>query len=103
MDRFTKYVLVIMVVGVLGMIIATYVGVFVYGGNMETKYVSVIEEHAEQLGIEYHHLIELGEEGEYVAFTIAGAVAGFIIGYLLPSLSKEGEAKTSKKGVERGG
>lgn len=86
MDKFTKYVLLIMVAAVLGMVAATYVGVFVFGGAMETKYVTVIEEHAEELGVGFWHPIELGEEGEYIAFTLAGAAAGFIIGYLIPPL-----------------
>lgn len=94
MDRFTKYALLIMVVAVLGMIVATYVGVFIFGGNMETKYMTVIEEHAEEAGVSFWHPIELSEEGEYVAFILAGAAAGFIVGYLTPSIfEKTGDVK----------
>lgn len=68
MDMFTKYALLIMVVAVAAMVIATYVGVYVYGGNMETKYITMIEEEAEALGLNFGHLIELGETGEYIGF-----------------------------------
>lgn len=92
MDKFTKYTLLIMVVAVLGMIAATYVGVFIFGGSMETKYITIIEEHAEEVGVSFWHPVELGEEGEYVAFTLAGAAAGFVIGYLTPSVFGKTEA-----------
>ncbi|MCS7095778.1 MAG: hypothetical protein N3F10_02855 [Candidatus Bathyarchaeota archaeon] len=86
MDKFTKYVLLIMAVSIFGMVAATYIGVFVFGGDMETKYITMIEEHAEELGVSFWHPVELSEEGEYLAFTLAGAVAGFVIGYLIPPL-----------------
>jgi len=85
-----------MAVAVFGMIAATYVGIFVFGGSMETKYITIIEEHAEEVGVSFWHPIELGEEGEYVAFTLAGAAAGFVIGYLTPSIFKK--TKTSAGG-----
>jgi hypothetical protein len=94
MDKFTKYVLLIMVAAVALMIISTYIGVFIYGGNMETKYVTIIESEAEKLGLNFSHLVELGEVGEYTAFSAAGAVAGFLIGYLIPPIF---EAKKAAK------
>lgn len=99
MDKFTKYVLIVMVVAVLGMVAATYIGVFVFGGNMETKYVTIIEEHAEELGLSFWHPVELGEEGEYIAFTLAGAAAGFVIGYLIPPLFEK--PKSAEKEEEK--
>jgi ABC-type cobalt transport system substrate-binding protein len=94
MDRSTKYALLVMVMAVALMLLSTYLGVYLFGGDMETKYAKVIEDEAERLGVKYGHLIELGEEGEYVAFSIAGAVSGFIIGYLIPSIfgTRRGEA-----------
>jgi ABC-type cobalt transport system substrate-binding protein len=94
MDRFTKYALLVMVMAVALMLLSTYLGVYLFGGTMETKYVKVIEDEAERLGVKYSHLIELRGEGEYVAFSIAGAVSGFIIGYLIPSIfgTRRGEA-----------
>ena len=97
MDKFTKYALLIMVVAVAAMIIATYVGVYVYGGNMETKYVTMIEEEAEALGLNFGHLVELGETGEYVGFSVAGALCGLIIGYIIPSVFEK-EKQTLKGG-----
>ncbi|MBC7130514.1 hypothetical protein H5T51_04765 [Candidatus Bathyarchaeota archaeon] len=94
MDRFTKYALMLMVAAVGAMIIATYIGVFIVGGEMETTYIVMIEEEAENLGLNFGHLVELGEEGEYIGFTAAGAISGFIIGYLIPPLFE----KTEKKG-----
>jgi hypothetical protein len=93
MDKFTKYVLLIMVAAVALMIISTYIGVHFYGGNMETKYITIIEEEAEELGLNFGHLMELGEEGEYIAFSVAGAISGFFIGYLIPPIF---EAKSSQ-------
>lgn len=99
MDNFTKYALLIMVIAVAAMVIATYVGVYVYGGNMETKYITVIEEEAEALGLNFGHLIELGETGEYIGFTVAGALCGFIIGYIIPSVFEK--EKQMPKGGEK--
>ncbi len=86
MDKFTRYVLLTMVIVLTSIVVSTYIGVYLYGGDMETKYLKVMEEEAERLGLKYGHLVELGEEGEYVAFSIAGAISGLIIGYLMPSI-----------------
>ncbi|MGB9854210.1 MAG: hypothetical protein ACPLRY_05330 [Candidatus Bathyarchaeales archaeon] len=99
MDRFTKYALLIMAIAVAAMVIATYVGVYVYGGNMETKYVTMIEEEAEALGLNFGHLVELGETGEYIGFTVAGGLCGFIIGYIIPSVFEK--EKQPLKGGEK--
>ncbi len=99
MDKFTKYALIIMVAAVAAMIIATYVGVHLYGGNMETKYIAVMEEEAEALGLNFGHLVELGETGEYIGFSVAGAICGFIIGYIIPSVFEK--EKQQLKGGEK--
>jgi len=46
----------------------------------------LIEEQAKNLGLMFGHVVELGEMGEYVGFTIAGAISGLVIGWLLPSV-----------------
>ncbi len=86
-DRFTKYALVTMVAIVFAMLISMYVGYMVFGSSIfETRYLTVIEDQARQFGLAVGHPIELGLMGEYVGFTLAGAIAGLIIGYLIPSV-----------------
>ncbi len=87
MDKFTKYTLLTMTAIVLAMLISTYVGYMIFGSSIfETRYLTVIEDQARQIGVTIGHPIELGVGGEYVGFTLAGVVAGFIIGYLFPSV-----------------
>lgn len=99
MDKFTKYALLIMVVAVAAMVFAAYFGVVVYGGEMETKYIVIIEEEAEALGLNFSHLVELGETGEYIGFSVAGALSGLVIGYLIPSVFEK--EKQALKGGEK--
>jgi hypothetical protein len=87
MDKFTKYALILMTAIVVAMLISTYLGYLAFGSSIfETRYLTVIEDQARQLGVTIGHPIELGQEGEYIGFTLAGVVAGFIIGYLIPSV-----------------
>ena len=87
MDKFTKYALMAMVAIVGSMLVTTYVGYTLFGSSIfNTRYITVMEEQAKQLGVTLHHPIELGVEGEYIGFTIAGAIAGFIIGYLFTAV-----------------
>ena len=87
LDKFNKYVLVTMLAIVASMLVSTYVGYSMYGSSIfETRYITVIEDQARNLGLMFGHVIELGIVGEYVGFTAAGAVAGLVIGYLLPSV-----------------
>ena len=97
MDRFTKYALAVMIAAVAVIIVSTYVGVFVFGGGMETKYIVIIEEQAEDLGLQSSHIVELDEVGEYIGFTIAGAVSGLIIGYLIPSVFEQKHARSRRE------
>ena len=86
-DRFTKYALLTMFAIVTVLMVCTYVGYLVFGSSIfETKYLTVIEDQARQLGLTFGHIIELGETGEYIGFTLAGVIAGFVIGYLIPSV-----------------
>ena len=87
MDRFTKYAFLTMMAIVVAMLITTYVGYTVFGpGIFQTRYLTVIEDQAKQLGLTIGHPVNLGVEGEYVGFTFAGVIAGLIIGYLIPSV-----------------
>ena len=84
-DRFTKYALLTMTTIVAVLMVCTYVGYLVFGSSIfETAYLTVIEDQARQFGLTFGHVIELGETGEYVGFTLAGIIAGFVIGYLIP-------------------
>ena len=94
MDKFTKYALITMTAVVAAMLISTYVGFIMFGSSIfETRYLTVIEDHAKQLGLAIGHPIELGVEGEYVGFTLAGVISGFVIGYLIPSVFEQKEKK----------
>lgn len=86
-----------MVTVVAAMIAAAYIGVFVFGGDMETAYISIIEEEAEKLGLSFGHPIELDETGEYIGFTVAGAISGFIIGYMIPVIFEKPKSKGGDK------
>ena len=87
MDIFTKYALMLMAAIVAVMLVSTYVGYITFGDSIfETRYLTVIEDSAKQLGVAIGHPIELGIEGEFIGFTLAGVIAGFIIGYLIPSV-----------------
>lgn len=92
MDKFTKYALITMTAAVVVMLISMYIGYVAFGSSIfETRYLTVIEDQARQLGLTFGHLIELGVTGEYVGFTLAGVIAGFIIGYLIPSVFEQKE------------
>src|SRR5512136_804323 len=92
-DKFTKYTLITMTTIVAILLVSTYVGYLVFGSSIfETKYLTVIEDQARALGLAFGHVIELGETGEYVGFSLAGVIAGFIIGYLFPAVFEQKEA-----------
>jgi hypothetical protein len=93
-DRFTKYALITMIAIVAVMLISTYVGYMIFGSSIfETRYITVIEDQASKFGLAIGHPIELGVTGEYIGFSIAGIVAGFVIGYLIPSVFNQKEEK----------
>ena len=92
MDKFTKYALITMTGIVAVMIVSTYVGYITFGESIfETRYLTVIEDSAKQLGLAVGHPIELGIEGEFIGFTLAGVIAGFVMGYLIPSVFSQKE------------
>jgi hypothetical protein len=84
MDRFTKYALLTMSVIVLVMVVGGYIG-YTVGGNAATD--DIVNDLGGGGTTYSPFTIEVfGEEGEYVAFFIAGGVGGFIVGYIMPSL-----------------
>lgn len=92
MDKFTKYVLILMTAIIVVMLASTYVGYITFGSSIfETRYLTVIEDSAKQLGLAVGHPIELGIEGEFIGFTLAGVISGLIIGYLIPSVFSQKE------------
>ncbi len=92
-DKFTKYALIAMTTIVAILLVSTYVGYLVFGSSIfETKYLTVIEDQARALGLAFGHVIELGEAGEYVGFSLAGVISGFVIGYLFPTIFEQKEA-----------
>ena len=87
MDKFTKYALILMTAIVALMLVSTYVGYITFGSSIfQTRYLTVIEDQAKPLGLAFGHPIELGIEGEYIGFTLAGVISGLIMGYLIPSV-----------------
>jgi hypothetical protein len=87
MEKLVKYALLTMTAIVVAMLITMYVGYTLFGpGVLETRYLTVMEDQAKQLGITIGHPIELGIEGEYIGFGLAGVISGFAIGYLIPSV-----------------
>ena len=82
LDRFTKIALILMLVLTASFCIGSYIG-YMSGSEMETAYVVVMEEAAVAANVEPKHIIHgiTDVVGEPVGFTIAGIVAGFIIGY----------------------
>jgi len=93
-DKFTKYALATMFAIVAALVVNAYVGVVVFGGNMETGYIKIIEGEAEQQGLTPSHVVELDEVGEYISFFIAGAAGGFLVGWLIPTISEQTRRKT---------
>jgi hypothetical protein len=86
MERFTKNAIILMIGLVVFMVTGTYIGAVALKGDMETKYAKVMEEEAEAAHLSLTNLVELNEAGEYIGFTIAGAMSGLAVGYLWPTV-----------------
>jgi cobalt/nickel transport system permease protein len=90
-DRFTKYALITMAAIVAIMIVSTYIGVTVFHGEMGGTDASV--------AAGFSFLTNYTEADEYIVFTIAGAIGGLVVGYLLPAVFKQLKQKGDKDSV----
>lgn len=88
-DKFTKYALITMTLMLSIMLVLTYVGANVFGGEMGGTDTSVSSG--------FNFLVHYSRADQYIAFAIGGSVGGLVVGYLLPTvlgqLSKRTEAK----------
>ena len=88
-DKFTKYALVTMTIILAIMLVLTYVGVNVFGGELGGTDTSVAS--GSSLLVHYSRV------DQYIAFAVGGAAGGLVVGYLLPTvlgqLSKRTEGK----------
>jgi hypothetical protein len=87
MDKFTKYALSTMVLIVAVMLVSTYVGAVVLKSGMEGTDSQVNNSaHATSwFGLPFT-ADALGQVGEYIGFSAAGAVGGLIVGYNYPKI-----------------
>lgn len=84
-----RYALSLMLVILMGIVGLAYWGNTVVGGSLEGT-DAIVEEHAAAIGDkEPTNPIQLSEEGEVIAFTLAAVLAGLLIGYLWPSVFEE--------------
>jgi uncharacterized membrane protein len=89
-DAFTKNAVVISIVLVMLMMVSAYFGS--QKGALEGTDGLVEDMAAASAQKVPRSLVELDEKGEYVGFGIVGAISGFIIGYLWPSVFYRREA-----------
>jgi hypothetical protein len=84
MDKFTKYALITLFAILAIMTIGAYIG-YMMGGNAATD--DIVNDLGGGGTVYSPFTIDaLGENGEYIGFFFAGAIGGFIVGYLLPSV-----------------
>jgi len=84
MDNFIKNCIILLVVCTALMCVLSYIG-YISGAEMGGTDAAVEETAAETRGLEAEGIIpsveHFGDMGEYVGFTLAGIVGGFIFGY----------------------
>ncbi len=88
-DKFTKYAILTMLIMLAIMLVSTYVGVNVFGGNMGGTDSSVAK------GFSY--LTHYNMVDEYIVFSIGGACGGLVVGYLLPLVLNRTAQKEDEK------
>ena len=94
MDNFIRNSLILLVVCTAVMCVAAYAG-YASGAGMEGT-DGIVEEHAASTGgIEAVEMVPnvgaYGDMGEYVGFTLAGIIAGFIFGYFWIDIKEGGQ------------
>jgi hypothetical protein len=94
MDKFTKYALITMVVIAAVCVTMGYIG-YQVGGNAATD--DQVNDKAGGGTTYSPFTIEgFGENGEYVAFFVAGSAGGFLVGYIFPTFMLK--SKTESRG-----
>jgi cobalt/nickel transport system permease protein len=88
-DKFTRYALVTMIVILSIMLVLTYIGVNVFGGEMGGTDTSVASG--------FNFLVHYNRIDQYVAFAIGGAAGGLVVGYLLPTVLGQLSKRTEEK------
>ena len=88
-DKFTKYALITMTVILAIMLVLTYVGVNVFGGEMGGTDTSVASG--------FSLLVHYSRVDQYIAFAIGGAAGGLVVGYLLPTVLGQLSKRTEEK------
>ena len=87
MDKFTKYALLVMIVGVAIMTVSAYVS-YQVGGNAATDDTVNSAARGNDIDIHYNPFTvePWGENGEYVGFFSVGCFGGLLAGYLFASV-----------------
>lgn len=99
MDKFTKYALLTMVVIVIIMMISTYLGAVVFKAGMEGTDATVNDQAATHTTSWFGFSFTadaLGQMGEYIGFSLAGVVGGFIVGYCFPTIFTKNKQASSR-------
>lgn len=84
-----------MTVIVLAMVVGTYVGVTVFKGDMTPIDDLIIPQPSSASNVP--SFANLGPAGIYIGFTVAGAVGGFLIGYIMPSVFNQENAQIKRE------
>jgi ABC-type cobalt transport system substrate-binding protein len=85
MDKFTKYALITLVLIISIMTVSAYIG-YIVGCNAATDDTVNDLAGGGSEPVSPFTIEPFGETGEYVGFFLAGAVGGFAVGYILPSV-----------------
>jgi ABC-type cobalt transport system substrate-binding protein len=100
MDKFTKYALLTMIVIVSIMTLLAYLGAAVLKGSMEGTDATVNDmagQHTQSwFGFPFT-ADALGQMGEYIGFSLAGVVGGFIVGYCFPTIFSKNKDELSRR------
>ena len=100
MDKFTKYALLTMIVIVTIMTVSTYLGAVVFKAGMEGTDATVNGAAAAHTTSWFGFSFTadaLGQMGEYIGFSLAGVMGGFIVGYCFPTIFSKNKDAPSRR------
>ena len=100
MDKFTKYALLTMIVIVLIMTFGAYVGATIFRGSMEGTDATVNNMAGESAKSWFGFPFTadaFGQMGEYIGFSLAGVMGGFIVGYCFPTIFSKDKDVLSRR------